>query len=294
MDPRLKQHSLGFYEIAEKPTPEELQKYYAEKYYQEAKGSYEHAYSYEELECFRAKLEQRYFALKKAQPNLKKGGRFLEVGCGEGFALAFFLKHGYTIKGIDFSSAGVESKNPKCKDFLVTGDIFNLLEKEIASGNVYDIVWLQNVLEHVLDPVALLQSLRNLVSPEGVAVVTVPNDYSAMQRKALEKKHIHQAFWVSPPDHLSYFDYTSLKNIASATGWHCADLLGDFPVDLYLFHPGSNYVQKNSLGKDAHKARVDIENLISEKPAEHVIGLWRSLAQVGLGRNLTGFLIPEG
>mgnify|MGYP004007958269 CR=1 FL=1 len=80
MDPRLKQHSLGFYEIAEKPTPEELQKYYAEKYYQEAKGSYEHAYSYEELECFRAKLEQRYFALKKAQPNLKKGGIKLPWG----------------------------------------------------------------------------------------------------------------------------------------------------------------------------------------------------------------------
>jgi hypothetical protein len=44
VDPRLKQYPLGFYEIAEKPTIKELQEHYAEKYYQDAKGSYERKY----------------------------------------------------------------------------------------------------------------------------------------------------------------------------------------------------------------------------------------------------------
>jgi 2-polyprenyl-3-methyl-5-hydroxy-6-metoxy-1,4-benzoquinol methylase len=38
------------------------------------------------------------------------GGRLLDVGCGEGCALAFFREHGWSVKGVDFSSAGVEPK----------------------------------------------------------------------------------------------------------------------------------------------------------------------------------------
>jgi len=294
MDSRLQQHALGYYEIIEKPTTEELQKYYAEKYYQEAASdSYEHAYTKDELSCFQAKLELRFAALQKVQPELKKEGEFLDVGCGEGYALAFFRKNGYNVKGIDFSSAGLELNNPDCMDALVTGNVFSLLDDEISSGNVYDVVWLQNVLEHVLDPIALLTSLRQLVSPDGVAVVTVPNDCSVTQREAMKRKHIKRAFWVAPPDHLSYFDYNSLKRIAIETQWHCEDIYGDFPIDWFLFHPGSNYVEDRSLGKDAHNSAMQIENLISKQPMNDVLDFWRSIAKVGVGRNLTSFFIPD-
>jgi len=291
MDVRLKQHTLGYYEIVEKPTTEELNKYYADKYFQEARSSYEHEYIEDELRYFQVKFEQRFVALRIAQPKLRSGGKFLDVGCGEGFALAYFRKNGYEVKGIDFSSAGVESKNPDCMDVLSTGDVFKLLEEEISSGNKYDVVWLQNVLEHVLDPVALLKSLRKLVSSKGIAVITVPNDCSVVQREALKRKHIDRAFWIAPPDHLSYFDYSSLRNIAVASEWQCADIYGDFPIDWYLFHPGSNYVMNNLLGKDVHKARIQIENLLSEQPIENVIDFWRSIAKVGMGRCITAFYI---
>src|SRR3546814_8532634 len=98
------------------------------------------------------------------------------VGCGEGVSLEFFRNAGWVVRGLDFSAAGVESKNPGCRDALVVGDVFSLLQKEIEAGEKYDTVWLQNVLEHVIDPVDLLQSLRRLVTEKGLAVVTVPND----------------------------------------------------------------------------------------------------------------------
>ncbi|MBL1140624.1 MAG: class I SAM-dependent methyltransferase [Proteobacteria bacterium] len=293
MDPRLQKHPLGYFEIVNKPTTEELQEYYSDKYYQEAKSSYEHEYSEDELTYFQVKLEQRFAALQKAQPNLRCGGQFLDVGCGEGYALAFFRNKGYETKGLDFSSAGIESKNPNCVDVLETGNVFELLKEEITSGNVYDVVWLQNVLEHVLDPISLLKSLRKLVSSNGVVVITVPNDCSIVQREALERNYIDHAFWIAPPDHLSYFDYNSMKNIAGETDWYCADIYGDFPVDLFLLHPESNYVRNKLLGKDAHRSAVQIENLISKKPIEQVLDFWRSVAQVGIGRNLTSFFIPK-
>ena len=231
MDSRLRKHPLGYWEIEHKPTSEELQKYYADKYYQEGKGSYELEYSSDELSYFNAKLEQRWAVLQRYLSTITGQPRMLDLGCGEGYALAFFKCKGWSAKGLDFSSAGVALKNPSCLDALVTGDLFALLEAEIEAGETYDVVWLQNVLEHVLDPLDLLNSLRRLVAPGGVAVVTVPNDCSVTQRAALSSQHIDNAFWVVPPDHLTYFDRDSLANTANQTGWQAVEMLGDFPVD---------------------------------------------------------------
>jgi len=293
VDARLKQHSLGFWEISNKPTPEELQKYYADKYYQEGMGSYDIEYSSDELAYFRSKLEQRMAIIQHLFSSNGTFKNFLDVGCGEGYALSFFRGQGWNVKGFDFSSAGVKSKNPSCLDVLETGDIFALLKAEIASGQTYDLVWLQNVLEHVIDPIDLLKSLRKLVSQGGSAVVTVPNDFSITQRGALAYDHIDTAFWVAPPDHLTYFDHESLRSTANETGWECQEILGDFPVDWFLFHPGSNYVRNKSMGKAAHMARVQIENLIHRQPIEDVLKFWIAAAKLGIGRDITAILVNK-
>lgn len=164
MDVRLTRHPLGYWEISEKPGHDELKFYYAQKYFQESRGGYEHNYDNAELEFLRAKLEQRWHLLRRitGAKLVTDTSRMLDIGCGEGFALAFFRAKGWQVKGIDFSSSGLESKNPSCRDALVVGDVFELLKYEIASGQKYQVVWLQNVLEHVLDPIELLSSLRRL------------------------------------------------------------------------------------------------------------------------------------
>jgi len=294
MDTKLQKNRLGFYEIIDKPTVEELQAYYAKKYFQDAKGSYELKYTKDELKYFQIKLEQRYAALQDIQSKLDifNPGSFLDVGCGEGYAMAYFKEQGYTIKGLDFSAAGVASKNPKCLDALITGDLFQLLQSEVESGRRYDIVWLQNVLEHVLDPIDLMKTLHNLVSTTGIAVVTVPNDCSSVQQDALDRGHIDQSFWVAIPDHISYFDKDSLNNIARETNWEMVDLLGDFPIDWYLYHPGSNYVMNPKVGKHAHYARVQLEILLAENHIQDTLELWRAIGKMGLGRDLTAFIAP--
>lgn len=186
----------------------------------------------------------------------------------------------------------MQSKNPKCLDSLITGDVGELLQAEMDSGKRYDVIWLQNVLEHVLEPIGLLKALHSLVSPQGIAVITVPNDGSNIQKEALERGHIDREFWVVPPDHLSYFDNEGLVNIACETGWDIGDLLGDFPIDWYLYHPGSNYVMNPSAGKDAHWARVQLELLFATKPLENVLEFKRAIAKIGSGRDLTIFLTP--
>ncbi|CAM8664023.1 SmtA SAM-dependent methyltransferases [Oxalobacteraceae bacterium] len=290
MTSQLIKHSLGFWTVAEKPSSDELQRYYAEKYYQQGLGSYDTKYRDEEIAYFKAKIEQRYHVLNR---QFKEQGRLLDVGCGEGFALAFFRDRGWDVRGLDFSSAGVMAQNPQCKEVLRTGDLFSLLNDELASVQQYDVVWLQNVLEHVIDPVGLLESLKRLVTSEGGLVVTVPNDFSVAQRFALGNGYVADEFWVAIPDHLNYFDHQSLPATVDALGWECLELLGDFPVDWFLFNPHSNYVRDGALGKAAHLARVQIENMLHGQPIETLLEFWSAAGRLGVGRDITVFLRPK-
>ena len=284
---RLIKHPFGFWTVADTPSVEELGKYYAEKYFQQARGSYELSYSEDEKNYFRAKLAQRYAVVRRLVPN---GQKMLDVGCGEGFALAYFRQLGWQVRGLDFSAAGVETQNPSCMDALETGDIFSLLDKEREESRTHDVVILQNVLEHVIDPVALLSSLKSVVSQGGIVVVTVPNDFSEIQKEALASGQIDDEFWVALPDHLSYFDHVSLPAAAEQTGWRCRELLADFPIDWFLFHEGSNYVKEKHRGKAAHLARVRLENLIHRSPLQDVVAYWAAAARLGIGRDITAFL----
>lgn len=291
-DPRLVRHKLGFLQVREPPTPEALRDYYAEAYYQAERGNYRKTYPADELAYLRLKIAQKA-EIVSALRGAAAPGRMLDVGCGEGFALAWFDERGWTVDGLDFSSAGVAAQNPGLLARLTTGDVFEKLDEKIARGEQYDLVWLNHVIEHVVDPVALLRSLRRLVTPSGVLVLTAPNDGSDLQEELLSHRDIPERFWIALPDHLSYFTADSLRSTAEETGWACRDIIGDFPIDLFLLHEGSNYVKDRSLGPGAHSARIRFELLLGRREPHRVNDFYRAMAGVGLGRSLTAFLTPD-
>lgn len=282
----LQKNKLGFYEISNKPTVDELSSYYQDKYYQEARGSYELTYTAAEIDYFNSRLSRIEYLVNE---NLfgQHCRSFLDVGCGEGFALAYFAEKNFEVSGLDFSNHGVSRQNPDFTDCVETGDLFSLLKKKSLAGNKYDVILLQNVLEHVLDPIALLQTIKGLLQPAGLVVITVPNDFSLTQKSLLAKGCIDREFWVCPPDHLSYFDHISLRNILLHCDFFVRDLISDFPVDWYLFHSGSNYINDPSQGKEAHFSRVAIENMLQTNDISDVVSFYRSLAKLGAGRDLT-------
>jgi len=285
MDSRLKKHPFGFYEAIKKPSLLELKNYYAKKYFQESKSSYEENYSDEEIEFINNEILHVYEAMKKNSQ--VKRGNFLDVGCGEGYALAFFKNKGFNVRGLDFSSAGVESKNPKYIENLITGDLFELLNTEIKSKKKYEVIWLQNVLEHVIDPVNLMEKLHTLISENGLIIIKTPNDFSKIQVEALDNGLIQDSYWVAFPDHLSYFDSQSLISIAENTGWEVKDILGDFPVDWFLYNERSNYINNPAVGKLAYKAKIQLTNLISKNKIKDILEFRRAIVKIGSGRNIT-------
>lgn len=292
MDPRLRRHPLGFLELADKPDEHQLALYYEEKYFQAEAGNYRKSYPDEELQVIRLRIAL-HAARAREILGMSGPGRLLDVGCGEGFVLEAFASDGWDVIGIDHSRAGVEGINPHMASFVEQGNLFILLEQHIASGEQHDLVWLGNVLEHVLDPVGLLRALRQLVAPGGLLVVVVPNDGTEYHEELFAEGAIPERFWIAIPDHISYFTGESLRRTAAHTGWAVQEIQGEFPIDLFLAHEGSNYVRDRSNGPAAHRARLRLERLIGRAGTEAANRFYSALAEVGLGRDLVAFLTPS-
>ncbi|MBD2720793.1 class I SAM-dependent methyltransferase [Hymenobacter armeniacus] len=291
----LRLNEYGFYEVIDKPSPTELSDYYARRYYQEGLTTYQPSYPPEELEHIEGKLRLRRWVLEQLRPETGAAApkSFLDIGCGEGWALAHFHRQGWDVLGLDYSSFSVERFQPELRAYLRTGDIVEQLAQLIADGRSFDVLWLDNVLEHVPDPAALLRQCRALVAPSGTLVVEVPNDFSALQNYLLEQGHIDRPFWVVLPDHLAYFNQTGLRNVAQATGWRVAKTLADQPIDLNLLNSATNYVMNRAAGPGAHRARLEQDNLLLRTaPLPAVAAYYEAMAGVGLGRNIVAFLQP--
>ena len=290
MDERLVRHPLGFWQVKDIPDEPTLKNYYERLYFQTAQSNYRPSYPDAEIAWFDIKTARIAHAVSKLCGN-HPAGSMLDVGCGEGFSMNWFYRQGWSVKGLDYSRAGMSIMNPHLLNFLEAGDLQNLLQDKISRKDKYDLLWLTNVLEHVIDPVALLGQLKKLVATNGCMVVTVPNDASPLQEFLFDELAIDHRFWIAIPDHLSYFDATSLANVAQATGWYCAKLMADFPVDWFLGNPESNYVNSPEKGRYAHQARILIDTIMATMPIDKVNEFYTSMASIGMGRQLTAILI---
>lgn len=290
----LKKNKYGYFELDKKPSEDELKVYYSEKYYQEAKGAYEKSYSDEEILYFHNKLEQKYAVLLKyLQLENNNAPKLLDVGCGEGWALKFFKDKGWNVTGLDYSEYGCKAQNPDCIGFIQLGNINEHIEILVEQQQKFHVILLDNVLEHVLDPLNLLNQCNKLLEHNGVLIIEVPNDFSAVQNYLLENRFISRPFWVAVPDHISYFNQEGLMAICSEAGFAKVNLIGDFPIDFNLFNQNTNYVE-NEVGRSCHNARVTLENFLHSISMEKTNELYRVLAELGLGRQIIGFFMKRG
>ncbi|RDV03172.1 class I SAM-dependent methyltransferase [Undibacter mobilis] len=278
----------GFVSVFPLPSLPELQAFYAQQYYQQsASASYQQAYSDLELDYKRMQARLMLHAIDQSG---ERAGTLLDVGCGEGFLLAEAARQNLDVSGIDFSAHAIERFHPELRKTIEIGDAFALLDNMMESGRRFDACVLQNVLEHVIDPRGLLDRLRQLLTPSGRLLITLPNDYSRVQQVAMDTGAIETEYWFSPPQHLHYFTIAAAAALAASRGLAVLDTFADFPIEAYLFHPGSNYVRQRCAGPDAHKARMIMSLICAESGMDAYLTLSRAYAGCGVGRAFTMIL----
>ena len=283
----LKKNALGYYEISPKPSVMELSQHYAQKYYQDSGGSYRHNYSEEELRYFDLSGEIAFATLRKYQtsttPNL------LDLGCGEGFFANVFSRANWKTTLVDFSDDGLRRHNPSLIGNFIQADLTTYIERNRENIEAFGLINLDNVLEHVLDPVGLLASLKSYMHSNALLRIEVPNDFSSFQDLLVELGCTKET-WVDPLEHLSYFNTASLKALVENQGFELVSLQADFPIEQFLVNEHSNYWKNRELGKGAHRTRVIVTNYLANKDLDRLIDYQEAAADLEFGRLLTAYV----
>lgn len=141
---------------------------------------------------------------------LKKKGSILDIGAGTGMFLSYFSELGFQTDGVEFSKDACIYARKTFGIKLKQGDF---LDKKFKR-NTYDIITLNNSLEHLYDPLKTLIELHKAMKKGGMIVVTVPNIESLAFR-------LFKSNWyaLQPPRHLYHFSEVTLSNIMKKAGF---------------------------------------------------------------------------
>ncbi len=153
----------GYLSVVPAPNADELRKHYSEQYFQSPQtSSYQETYDALELRHKALRCSALLHAI--TQSGITKG-EFLDIGAGEGFLMNEARQNQYNVTGIDFSAYGVEKFFPHLQSQLMTGDLYEVLDRLQVSGRRFAVCSAINVLLHVIAPDLFMLKIRNILEP---------------------------------------------------------------------------------------------------------------------------------
>lgn len=135
--------------------------------------------------------------------------RVLDVGAGDGTMLKLLMDMGCkNVFGIEVSEEGAKKAREKLGVKQWVGDFLQSRE----SG--WDAILLWATIEHLTDPVSYLHHAAELLNPGGFTLL-VTGDNDSIHAKIQGRLDM----WVYPPEHLFYFNRSSLALAFAAAGY---------------------------------------------------------------------------
>lgn len=188
-----------------RPTPEKMADYYPSDYQQYTKGLAE--------EKWLRRLSRRYGLRKRSKLINKQiqSGTVLDVGCATGDFLSVMETFPqWRVYGIEPTHSALKYARQRVGLSVVEGTL-NVAPFVAKS---FDAITMWDVLEHVYNPIGVLQDVARLLKPGGVFVVNHPNV------KSIDRK-LFGNMWLGYelPRHLFLFPSDLLKKLMSELGF---------------------------------------------------------------------------
>jgi 2-polyprenyl-3-methyl-5-hydroxy-6-metoxy-1,4-benzoquinol methylase len=139
---------------------------------------------------------------------LRRDGRLLDVGCAMGFLLEVAEQSGFEGYGLELNPLALAEARKSFGERVQAGE----LGPGAFPGTSFDVITLIDVLEHVPDPVELLERARARLLPGGVLAAVLPNAASVV-RRVLRSRWPHYA-----EEHLFFWTPASLSLALTRTG----------------------------------------------------------------------------
>lgn len=148
-----------------------------------------------------------------------QGNSLLDLACGDGLMTSMFAQHFQRVVGVDASGAHVAEARRR----LPNARFFESLIEDFQIEEKFDAVFLLDILEHVIDPVAVLRKAASFLNQGGTLIAHVPNAVAINRRLAVLMGTLTSCDELSPFDiqiagHRRSYDLSSLVGDMDAAG----------------------------------------------------------------------------
>lgn len=149
--------------------------------------------------------------------------KLLDVGCGPGYFLSYLQDNGVDAKGLEVTPDLVKY----CQKRGLNVESHDLAEE---IDGTYDVIVMFDVLEHLYDPIDLLEKARNKLKPGGYLVLYTPNIHSLSFELMGAAENV-----LLPFEHVCFYDKKSFSRLAKKSNFniHTLETFG-FDIMDYL------------------------------------------------------------
>jgi len=159
----------------------------------------------------RGRYEQLYSSFKS---HIDLDSNILDIGCALGGFLDFLHAKGFTkLFGVDNNQTYIDNVEQKNNRVIKFGDAESLPFED----HTFDVVIMEQVLEHLHEPAKAFDEIRRVLKKNGILCVGVPdaaryNDY-----------YFFDFYWLLMREHIQHFDPPHLALLGEQTGFKSID-----------------------------------------------------------------------
>ncbi|MBI4697985.1 MAG: class I SAM-dependent methyltransferase [Nitrospirae bacterium] len=181
-----------------------------------------------------------------------RGQKILDIGCFTGDLLLLLQEKGADVYGIELQPDAVAIANTMLPGRIFMSDVY----EDNFPQEQYDIITLTGVIEHLIDPVGLIQRVFELLTPGGFILLQTPNSGSFIAR-------IMGKYWppYAPVEHIHLFSRRSMRMVLEKSGFR--DVV--FKRHMKKLPIAYVYQMLNNFGPEFHRLLAPLYNLCSSR-----------------------------
>ena len=149
---------------------------------------------------------------------IPSNSRVLDCGCGAGDNARVLRARGCQVTGITISPSEMEIASAYC-DKVILANLEEGLPKNI--GDDFDVIMMSHVLEHLIQPQKILQDAHQVLAPDGILAVALPNAlHYSVRLKFLRGKFDYTDSGILDNTHVRFYTYESGRRLIEQNGYN--------------------------------------------------------------------------
>lgn len=172
-------------------------------------------------------ISESYLQYIRTNRDILKTGKVLEIGCGSGFFLRELKRNGFQeVYGVEPSEEAV-SKSGELRPYIFKG----IIEKADYSDDSFDLICCFQTLDHLINPLQVLQRSFELLKPGGIIYIIVHNQQGRQAKWFGEKSPIYDV------EHIYLFNESTLPALCHKAGFQTLSIFSVkniYPLDYWV------------------------------------------------------------